>query len=41
MATTKENSAASEPVIFGDNRPVVGGDDRPIVLGNKFSKLKN
>jgi len=27
MATTKEDSAASEPVIFGDNRTVVGGSD--------------
>ncbi|CAF5128672.1 unnamed protein product, partial [Rotaria sp. Silwood1] len=49
MATTKEDSAVSESVIFGDNgtvvggdeRPVVNGDDRPIVLGNKFLKLKN
>ncbi|CAF3467353.1 unnamed protein product, partial [Rotaria sp. Silwood2] len=32
MATTKEDSAASESVIFGDNGTVVGGDDRPIIL---------
>ncbi len=41
MATIEEDSAASEPVIFGDNWTVVGGDERPIVFGNKFSKLKN
>ncbi|CAF1393238.1 unnamed protein product [Rotaria sordida] len=32
MATTKEDLAAVESVIFGDNGTVVGGDNRPIVL---------
>ncbi|CAF4963849.1 unnamed protein product, partial [Rotaria sp. Silwood1] len=34
MATTKEDSAVSESVIFGDNGTVVGGDERPVVNGD-------
>ncbi len=39
MATIGEDSAASEPVIFGDNRTVVGGYDRP-VIGVQRKELK-
>ncbi|CAF1628818.1 unnamed protein product [Rotaria sp. Silwood1] len=35
MATTKEDSAVSESVIFGDNGTVVGGDNRPVVGGDE------
>ncbi|CAF5042289.1 unnamed protein product, partial [Rotaria sp. Silwood1] len=34
MATTKEDSAASESVISGDNGTVFGGDNRPVANGD-------
>ncbi|CAF4895311.1 unnamed protein product [Rotaria sp. Silwood1] len=34
MATTKEDSAASESVISSDNGTVVGGDNRPVTNGD-------